>query len=530
MNIFRRLLGLLNRLLTYPYRLARRKISVQLVYSHVLVVILTVIVIQVVGAAVFLGLSRWGSIGLDEPNWDLGSDARILAAPLGAYEAFESNDSDLTADQRAAIELAVNRLISDPVSDTFPGSVTDIEAALVTDAEGQIIASSDADWAASEQSASSIESTLVASTTARAVELRGGATGHENTWLLDWDGNHTVASHPIMNNQGEFSGVVTLQSRSFSEVADAISRDMVMGFLTANLVVLAAVTVPAFLTSLPVGIWTARAFARRLSAIDQAADAMSHGNLSRRVEVKGHDEISRLSERFNEMAERLADVDRSRRSFVANVSHELRTPIAIIEGHVESLVNAGAENRSLAVIQQEARTLERLIDDLFTLARIEEGVLPVTIGPVGVLDVVNESVEGMKTVAWEQRKVTVQSLVSPGIPAVLADRTRLRQILGNLLYNALRHTTEGGLVIVNASRINGEVELSVTDTGLGISEDEMGRVFDRFYQTERAARNREGSGLGLSIVKQLVEAQGGTISVTSVVGEGTTFRFRLPVA
>lgn len=351
-----------------------------------------------------------------------------------------------------------------------------------------------------------------------------------NTWILDWDEGITVAAHPIVNEQNVVAGVVAVRSEAISPVSGVFSREVIFGFLTANLVLLAIVTVPAILASMPIGIWRARSFARRLSSMAEAADGMSRGDLSRRVEVKGYDEISRLGERFNEMAARLSEVDGSRRSFVANVSHELRTPLSIIEGHVEALVQADGDNRSLAVIQQEAKTLERLVDDLFTLARIEEGVLPFNLNPVSVYDVVAEAVDGMKTVSWERRKVTVQSLVSPGIPAVRADRTRLRQILGNLLYNALRHTTEGGLIIVNAARRDGTVEMSVTDTGIGISQDDLTRVFERFYQTERTVRNREGSGLGLSIVKQLVEAQGGSIDVTSVPGEGTTFRFRLPVA
>ncbi len=510
--------------------LARRKIGAQLVYSHVLVVILTVIVIEVVVAAVLLGFLRWGVLNVDQPNWSLGDDSRVVAAALSGSDAPRSSSLELNEEQRFRIESRLIALTGAPADNTFPGAITQIEEALVTDAQGVVIASSDPGWAERGESVGSIDYPLARDTTARAVELRGAPTIFDRVWLLDWDAERTVASHPIFTTEGEFAGVVTIQSPTFSRLASLLDGDAIFGLLTANIVLLGIITVPAFLAALPVGIWTARAFTKRLTVLSEAADAMSQGDLSRRVNVRGDDEISRLSERFNEMADRLADVDSSRRSFVANVSHELRTPIAIIGGHVDALVQADGDNRSLAVIQQEAKTLERLVDDLFTLTRIEEAALPFDLQRVSVYDVVAESVEGLKTVAWEQRKVTVQSLVSPGVAPVLADRTRLRQILGNLLYNALRHTTEGGLVIVNAASCADAVEVSVTDTGIGISQDDLTRVFDRFYQTERTGRNSQGSGLGLAIVKQLVEAQGGAIGVTSVPGEGTTFRFRLPRA
>lgn len=531
MTMFRRVPGVLRRLVTFPIRLARDKISVQLVYSHVLVVFLATIVSGLALGALLLGLLYWAPEEFSEPNWALGDDVQIVARMLGGDEIFQSSNLDLSDDERQQIEDRLVRFtVLQDTSVVESASALRIDRALITDTSGTVVATTDPQWAQRGQSARAIDTNLVAHTTARAVELRGEPTRFDNTWLIDWNDAWTVASHPILNDRDEFVGVITIQSGSNPAVPPVVSRDTILAFVGVNVLMLVATTVPAFLVSVPVGIWTARKFSRRLSAVAEAADAMAQGNLSRRVDVTGHDEISRLSERFNEMSSRLAEVDRSRRSFVANVSHELRTPISIIEGHVESLVQSDGDNRSLAVIQQEAKTLERLVDDLFILARIEEAVLPFNLNPVEVHAVVAEAVEGMKTVAWEQRKVTVQSLVSPGVPAVVADHTRLRQILGNLLYNALRHTTEGGLVIVNAAARDDMVELSVTDTGIGIGQDELSLVFDRFYQTERAGRHSEGSGLGLAIVKQLVEAQGGSIDVTSVPGEGTTFRFRLPRA
>jgi signal transduction histidine kinase len=164
------------------------------------------------------------------------------------------------------------------------------------------------------------------------------------------------------------------------------------------------------------------------------------------------------------------------------------------------------------------------------MARIEETALPLETSTIQLSEITTQVVNSVRDVAWEQSKVSIESLVSPDLPPVAADRTRLRQILGNLLYNALRHTPEGGLIVVNAEREGEMLQVSVSDTGIGIDAQELDRVFDRFYQVERIGRNAEGSGLGLSIVKQLVEAQGGTIEATSVAGQGTTFRFTLPIS
>jgi two-component system phosphate regulon sensor histidine kinase PhoR len=237
------------------------------------------------------------------------------------------------------------------------------------------------------------------------------------------------------------------------------------------------------------------------------------------------------------MVDRLQETDQARKSFVANVSHELRTPVAIIQGNLERMISEAdvvgeshEQRRTLDMLHRETLTLSRLIDDLFTMARIEETTLPLETATIHVNEIAADVVDGIRSVAWEQQRVSVESLVSPDLPPVTADRTRLRQILGNLLYNALRHTPEGGLIVVGAERDDEMLAITVSDTGVGISADELERVFDRFYQVEREGRHASGSGLGLSIVKQLVEAQGGTISAESIAGQGTTFRFTLPLA
>lgn len=253
------------------------------------------------------------------------------------------------------------------------------------------------------------------------------------------------------------------------------------------------------------------------------------------------------------MSGRLASADQARRSFVANVSHELRTPVAIIQGHVEWLLDetrhpapvmasAVAEGESapadgqvrfnapLDVIHQETLTLSHLIDDLFTVARVEASVLPLDTRPVALASLIRERVASMHEAAWRQRKIVVQTRLSDGLPPVVADPTRLRQVLNNLLYNALRHTLEGGLILVEATASETHVTVSVADTGIGIPEEDLATIFDRFHRGKRSGTTADGTGLGLQIVKALVEAQGGEVFATSASGQGSVFSFTTPRA
>jgi signal transduction histidine kinase len=226
----------------------------------------------------------------------------------------------------------------------------------------------------------------------------------------------------------------------------------------------------------------------------------------------------------------------SKRDLVANVSHELRTPLASIRGHLESLLMRGEAvdargQADLAVIHREAERLGGLIDDLFTLSTAEAGALSLTPRPVALGDVVEEVAASFRSVARRERRVMVVAASQPDLPPALADRERVVQVLGNLLRNALRHTPEGGLISLRAEARDGRALVAVEDTGVGIPADELPHVFERFYRGD-GARDRAsgGAGLGLAIVRELVEAMGGTVAVESVVGEGSRFSFTLPLA
>ena len=223
---------------------------------------------------------------------------------------------------------------------------------------------------------------------------------------------------------------------------------------------------------------------------------------------------------------------------MANVSHELRTPLASIRGHTESLqlrdpnLDGVTRARYLEIIQRQTEQLSHLIDDLFELSTAEAGGLPLALAPLAIGDVADEVASSIRSVAQGERKVTVVTDVEPNLPLVLADRQRVAQVVANLVRNAVRHTPEGGLVAIRASRCDAQaVIVSVEDTGVGIPADRLPHVFARFYRADDARdRASGGAGLGLAIVRELVEAMGGEVSAESVVGQGSRFWFSLPLA
>lgn len=280
--------------------------------------------------------------------------------------------------------------------------------------------------------------------------------------------------------------------------------------------------------------YLSRRITRQISELENATVEFAAGRLDRRVRVMSVDELGRLAERFNLLASQLDELDRQRRSFVANVSHDLRTPIAIIRGHIDAQLRGSGDEgvdarASFAAIERETENLGKLIDDLFTLSRVEEGVLPAARLPVRLQTLARQMIEGIRPYALSTSRVSVHADVPADLPPVLGDEARIGQIMGNLLHNAVRHTPAGGVVMLRARDMPRAqmIEISVEDTGVGIAPDDLPHIFDRFYQGE-SVRESGGTGLGLSIVKQLVEIQGGSVSATSRLGEGTRIAFLLP--
>jgi two-component system sensor histidine kinase BaeS len=310
-----------------------------------------------------------------------------------------------------------------------------------------------------------------------------------------------------------------------SEGGSLLARATVFGVLVLILGALAG------LVAASIGVRLARGYAQRLQRLAEIAEAAASGDLTARVAALEPDEIGQIGVQLNLLAERLDAAQRSRRSFVSTISHELRTPLAIIRGHVETQLRASEDpcREVLEVIERETHVLGALVEDLFTLAGVEEAGLAVSTQPVMVQTIAAAAVAGIRPLATRAGQIVVHSAVPAELPAAQADPARLAQIFNNLLYNALRATPEGGVIVIEGALVAGgaAIELAVSDTGIGIATAALPHIFERFYRGES---DPEGRGLGLAIVKELVEAHGGAVWATSVPGEGTTIRFTLPRA
>lgn len=268
-----------------------------------------------------------------------------------------------------------------------------------------------------------------------------------------------------------------------------------------------------------------RRLARPVGDVIEAVGRVADGDLTTRVAVRGPREGRALARAFNAMASRLEAGEETRRRLLADVSHELRTPLSVVQGNLEALVDGvhPADEAHLAAILDETKVLSRLVEDLRTLSLAESGALALHREAIDIGALVHESVDSFASRA-EPLGVSLEADVSTGLPQVDADPVRAREILSNLVANALRYTPRDGRISVVARAEDPGVAIEIRDTGAGIAPEQIERIFDRFY---KSAESR-GAGLGLAIAKQLVEAHGGRISATSVVGEGTTIHFTLP--
>jgi two-component system OmpR family sensor kinase/two-component system sensor histidine kinase BaeS len=229
---------------------------------------------------------------------------------------------------------------------------------------------------------------------------------------------------------------------------------------------------------------------------------------------------------------------------VADVAHELRTPLSVVQGNLRAILDDvyPLEKAEIARLYDETRLLNRLVDDLRELALADAGQLRLNLLPIDVASKIQATTSNL-ALAAEAQGVMLDPRVPGGLPPVQADPDRLDQVLRNLLVNALRHTPAGGSVAVTAAQVGDAIEIAVVDTGEGIAPEDLPHVFERFWRADLArARTRSprpdggelrwagGSGLGLSVARSLVEAQGGQIWVESTEDEGTTFRFTLPIS
>src|SRR5262245_1928704 len=270
---------------------------------------------------------------------------------------------------------------------------------------------------------------------------------------------------------------------------------------------------------------TLRHVAMPIGGVMEAVERVAAGDYEHRVIERGPPPVRALARAFNTMTARLQDNDRLRRDLMADVAHELRTPLTVMQGTLEGLLD-GVYPRDDARLQQlleETHVLSRLVEDLRTLALSESGALKLQKEPVDVAELARDAAAAFERDA-ASRGVALALDAPPSLAPIEIDPVRVREVLANLLSNALRHTPRDGSVHVRISPGNGAIAVEVRDTGSGMTPEETARAFDRFYK----GSDSRGTGLGLTIARSLVAAHGGEIHATSEKGRGTTIAFTIP--
>lgn len=274
-----------------------------------------------------------------------------------------------------------------------------------------------------------------------------------------------------------------------------------------------------------------RTFTRPILGITKVAQEMAAGNLSARIKLARKDEIGRLADTINHMGHELAKIDQLRKDLIANVSHELRTPLSLIKGYAETIRDISGSipekrEKQVNIIIEEADRLSNIVDDILNLSQIQAGYLNLQIESF-ILNKTLDKVLKKFEILSEKTKVRLHLEDLPEF-LVEADELRIEQVLYNLINNAFNHSSPGGTINVSAFESTDKVRITVSDTGKGIPEEEIGYIWDRFYKVDQwGQRKMSGTGLGLAIVKNILNAHKYAYGVESQVGLGTTFWFEL---
>ncbi len=288
------------------------------------------------------------------------------------------------------------------------------------------------------------------------------------------------------------------------------------------------------------GYFLSSTITERVHLLKNAAEKLAEGDLKTRVPVHGRDEVAMLARTFNQMAEQLEAVDSKQRELeqlradlIAWVGHDLQTPLASIRAILEALEDGVVDDpktikRYLNTAQRDVRSLSALIDDLFQLAQLNAGGIPLDRAKSSLADLISDTLESFSELAARQQ-VKLEGSVDTNIDPVTMDTQRIGRVLNNLIGNAIRHTPSGGEVRVHAQRKDLGVEVTVSDTGEGIHKEDLPHIFESFYRGEKSrSRTTGGAGLGLAISQGIVQAHGGELKVESEAGQGSRFTFNLP--
>ena len=275
-----------------------------------------------------------------------------------------------------------------------------------------------------------------------------------------------------------------------------------------------------------------RSFSKPLVLINNAAKEIAKGNYNNTINLKSSDEIKDLGETINNLSGQLSRVEKIRREFIANVSHEIRTPLSYLQGYTEILLDGLAESKEeeqkyLNIIMEESIRLKTMVNEILQLSQIEEGFAPLNINSFSMDALLKRTIDKVYSYA-ARRNISIKfNNISDDLLLCLADESRIKQVVINLLHNAIKHSYNYGNILINTYVQNDRIYICIRDFGEGIPQEDLNFIFDRFY-TINKQKSEESTGLGLAIVKSIINSHGSEVTVNSVVGEGTEFCFWLP--
>lgn len=381
--------------------------------------------------------------------------------------------------------------------------------------------------------------------------------GKNDTFMEVMGSTETVLKNPVAEHRRQsllkngkkilsYSAEVVLPHRKVGKVylgffEDKIEENIQQSVRRITTIIL-YVAVGTFFIGLVVSLIFAIQLTRPIGKLAKGAQAIGEGNLDTQIDIRRKDEIGLLAQEFNTMAVKLKELDQLKDAFVSSVSHELRSPLTAILGYVELLtmkpfneLNPEKAKKALDIIQESTVRLTKFVNDILDAAKIKAGKMEIQKTPFD-LRATSESIFGLFHPLFEKKKIDAKLQIPDNIPTIVADGEKIRQVITNLLSNALKFTPEGGSITLSATgarATDGVITIYVKDSGIGIPKEHQHLVFERFQQVpgtkEKISGATKGTGLGLTIAKGIIEAHGGQIGLESEPGKGTTFFFKLPI-
>ena len=362
----------------------------------------------------------------------------------------------------------------------------------------------------------------------------------EDSPILNIDPRNPALQKPFsaapvtIGNQAGYIYII-IGSQDFDTALEAVRNNYLAKAIINGLVV-------TLIVSGIIGLILFALLTKRLRQMNSMVSAFKQGEYSRRIRVAGNDELDQLAATVNDMAatieaniKELKQTDKLRRELIANVAHDLRSPIASIRGYLETMqirdkqISDTERKRYISILLESICGLEKLIEQLFELSKLDARQIQPDQEPFSIKDLVYDVMMKFMPQA-EKNNITLQAKIDDGLPQAYADIRMIERVLSNLIDNAIRYTPAQGKVILDAVVKDSKLQLSISDTGKGIADEDIPHIFDRFYRAEKSRSiSTGGSGLGLSIVKKIMEIHENNIQVESKVGKGTTFIFEVDI-